>query len=129
MELKLMIPNRILVDEPVQKVVAEAEDGSFCLLPNHVDFAAPLVPGLFSYATRADGEQMLAVDEGVLVKCGDEVLVSVRNAVRGKSAGELRRTVEEVFEELDEHERKARSALLRLEASFVTQMAGAQEEM
>jgi F-type H+-transporting ATPase subunit epsilon len=119
MRLKVLLPTQILVDEAVRKVVAEGENGSFCLLPRHVDFVAALVPGLLAFVP-ADGEEVfLATDEGTLVKCGAEVLVSVRNAVLGADLGTLKATVAGQFLRLDERERLARSALARLEASVV----------
>ena len=117
----------MLIDRPVGKVIAEAQNGFFCLLPKHIDFVAPLVPGLLSYESD-QGEETLAVDTGVLVKCGDEVLVSVRDAVRGKDVSELQKTVQRVFLNLDEAEKKSRAALARLEAAFVTEFVGMQEE-
>jgi F-type H+-transporting ATPase subunit epsilon len=54
-----------------------------------------------------------------LVKRGDEVFVSVREAVRGGDLGELRRTVSEEFAILDERARAAHSAVAKLEASFL----------
>lgn len=117
----------MLIDQPVSKVIAEAQNGSFCLLPKHIDFVAPLVPGLLSYEGE-QGEETLAVDTGVLVKCGDEVLVSVRKAVRGTDASGLRETVRTVFLKLDDAEKKSRAALARLEAAFVTEFVGMQEE-
>lgn len=117
MHLKLLLPTEVLVDEDVDKVIAEAENGHFCLLPRHVDFVAPLVPGILSFVSSSDGgERLVAVDQGVLVKCGASVMVSTLNAVRGTDLRSLRQTVDEVFRELDEHERRARTALARLEA-------------
>lgn len=110
------------------KVTSEAQDGSFCLLPRHIDFVTALVPGLLAYSGESGEEEILAVDRGVLVKCGDDVLVSTRQAVRGRSPAELERTVREEFEALDERERKSRSALARLEAAFVTRYGGMQEQ-
>lgn len=127
MHLKLLTPHRILIDQTTTKVTGEAQNGSFCLLPRHVDFVTALVPGLFAYQA-ADGEEILAVDRGVLVKCGDEVFVSTRQAVRGRSVAELERAVRVVFEEIDERERKARSALARLEAAFVTRYGSMQAQ-
>ena len=119
MNLKVLLPTEILVDEEARKVVAEAANGSFCLQPLHIDFAAVLVPGLLMFED-ADGEEVfLAIDEGALVKCGDEVLVSSRRAVRGPSFEELQETVEKEFRALDERERNARSASARLEAGLV----------
>lgn len=119
MRLKLLVPTEVLVNQQVKKVVAEAENGSFCLLPHHIDFLAALVPGLLSFEDEDDQEQFVAVGEGLLVKRSDEVLVSVRQAVRGGDLGKLRRTVKEQLAMLDERERAAHSAMAKLEASFL----------
>ena len=119
MTLKVLLPTRILLEKKVTKVVAEAENGSFGLLPRHIDFASALAPGILAYYPERGDEELIAIDEGALVKVGDEVLVSVRNAVQGKGLGSLRQTVQEQFERLDRQERKARSALARLEAGMV----------
>lgn len=119
MTLRVMLPHRILLDEEVDKVVAEGGEGSFGLLPLHADFASALVPGLLSYREAGSGvERFLAVDEGILVKCGGEVLVSTRHAVAGGDLGELRATVDGEFLALTEQERKTRSAMARLELSL-----------
>ena len=120
MKLKVLLPTEIMVDEEVTKVTAEAGNGSFCLLPRHIDFVAALAPGLLSFVKADDGsEEFLAVDEGVLVKCGPEVLVSTPKAVRGPELGSLRETVDRTFKVLTDQERKARSALANLEANFI----------
>ena len=116
LRLRVFLPIETLVDEPATKVIAEAEDGAFCLLPRHVDFAAALVPGILIFVDADGEERLLAVDEGSLVKAGEEVRVSVFNAIAGTDLGRLRQTVDESFLALDEHEREARSALARLEA-------------
>ena len=118
MRLQILVPSHVLLDEPARKIIAEAENGHFCLLPRHVDFAAALVPGILTWWTPEGEEFFAAVDEGVLVKCGPEVLVSTRNGVRGPHLGALKQTVEQVFRRLDEQERKSRSALARMEADF-----------
>jgi F-type H+-transporting ATPase subunit epsilon len=119
MNLKVLLPAEVLVQEDVAKVTAEAHNGSFCLLPKHVDFVAALVPGILSFETAGGREAFVAVDEGILVKCGEEVMVSTRNAMRGPDLGQLRRTVEERFKILDDREKTARSAMVRIEAGFV----------
>jgi len=120
MRLTVLLPTEILVDEEVAKVVAEAQNGSFCLLPRHIDFVAALVPGLLSFVKTADGaEEFLAVDEGLLVKCGPKVLVSTRQAVRGGELGLLRETVEKTFKVLTDQEKRTRTALANLEANFI----------
>ncbi len=119
MLLKVLLPKKVLVEEEVRKVVAEGQDGSFCLLPRHVDFVSALVPGLLVYETAIGEAFYLAVDEGILVKCGAEVLVSTRNAAQGADLGQLQKLIREQFAELDEREKQTRSALAKIEADFV----------
>jgi len=118
MRLRVFLPSQTAADESADQVSAEAENGAFSLLPRHVDFVTALVPGLMSFV-RDGREAFLAVDGGILVKRGDDVLVSTSNAVRGDDLDRLHRTVEEEFQRMGERERKARASLLRLEADFV----------
>lgn len=119
MNLHVFLPTEILLNEVVSKVIAEGENGLFCLLPRHIDFVSALVPGILSFVLETGQEEFVAVDEGILVKCGAEVLVSSRQAVRGAQLGDLRQTVEEQFRVLDEREKLARSATAKLEADLV----------
>lgn len=122
MKLRILLPERVALDEQVAKVTAEAEDGAFCLLPRHVDFVAVLVPGLLAYEDESGKEAFLAVDRGTLVKCGDEVLVSTPRVISGQPLGELQRAVDEQLHSLDERERRARAALGKLEADFINRL-------
>jgi len=119
MHLKLLLPTEILIEEPVSKVIAEAVNGSFCLLPRHIDFVTALVPGILSFDDADGQENFVVTDHGTLVKCGRQVLVSTLNAVRGTNLEQLREIVEQRFLQLDEHERVARTALARLEAGTI----------
>ena len=78
-----------------------------------------MVPGLLSFVSVQGQEKFLAVDEGILVKCGTQVLVSTRQAVLGDNLGTLREKVASQFRVLDEREKLARSALAKLEASVI----------
>ena len=119
MRLKVMTPTQIVVNQETAKVIAEAENGSFCLLPRHIDFLAALVPGILSFFTPEGQEKFVAVDEGILIKVGREVLVSTRNAVPSEELGKLRQTVAQEFRVKGERERKALAAGARLEANIV----------
>ena len=127
MKLKLLTPLQVVADVAVSKVVAEAEDGFFCLLPRHIDFVTALVPGILIYTTIDGNERPIAIDEGTLAKCGPQVLVSTRHAVRGDDLDSLSAVVEREFLVLDERERQARSALARLEAGAVRRLLEVEE--
>jgi F-type H+-transporting ATPase subunit epsilon len=117
-KLKIMTPAELFEIEDVEKIIAEGKNGYFCILPRHIDYVAAIVPGILSYSLPGNQEVFLAVDEGVLVKKAEEVLISVRSAVKGAELGGLKKAVVEKFEALDEREKKARAILARLEADF-----------
>jgi F-type H+-transporting ATPase subunit epsilon len=117
MRLRVFLPERILIDQEVTKVVAEAENGSFGILPKHIDLVAALTSGIFSFESNGE-EEFLAIDEGILVKCASEIMVSTRKAVRSRNLGELKQTLVHEFQTLDDQERKTRSILAKLEADF-----------
>ncbi len=119
MMLKILLPAEILMQLEVKKIVAEAENGSFCLMPNHIDFVATLAPGIFIYEKAEGGQEILAMDVGTLVKKGSDVLVSTRNAVRAPDLGKLKQVVMQQYDILDEREKMVRSASAKLEASLI----------
>ena len=119
MLLKILLPAEILMQLEVKKIVAEAENGSFCLMPNHIDFVATLAPGLFTYEKAEGGQEIMAMDVGTLVKKGSDVLVSTRNAVRAPDLGKLKQVVMQQYDILDEREKMVRSASAKLEASLI----------
>ena len=119
MLLKILLPAEVMLTQEVTKIVAEAENGSFCLMPNHIDFVATLAPGIFTYVPAQGGQELLAMDVGTLVKKGSNVLVSTRNAVRAPDLGKLKQVGVEKYDILDEREKMVRSASARLEASLI----------
>ena len=124
MNLKVLLPFQIFAEKTdVLRIVAETRAGSFGLLPHRLDCVAALAPGILTYETTSDGEVFVAVDEGVLVKTGQNVLVSVRRALGGKDLGQLREAVEREFLTLDEDERSVRSVLAKMEGDLIRRMA------
>jgi F-type H+-transporting ATPase subunit epsilon len=123
MNLKVLLPFGIFAETTgVSRIVAETKDGSFGILPHRLDCVAALVPGIFSFETEKEGEVFIAVDEGILVKTGLDVLVSVRRAIGGPDLSLLSESVEREFLNLDEHEQTMRSELAKLEAGFLQRL-------
>jgi F-type H+-transporting ATPase subunit epsilon len=124
MRLKVLLPYQVYAEvDNVKRIIAETPQGSFGLLPRRLDCVAVLEPGILTYETRSAGEVYVAIDQGVLVKAGADVLVSVRNAIGGLDLGQLREAVEKEFVNLDENERQMREVLARLESGFVRHFA------
>ena len=122
MNLKVLLPFQVFAEKTgVTRIVAETREGSFGLLPHRLDCVAALAPGILIYEDEA--EVYIAVDEGVLIKTGPDVLVSVRNAVAGTDLGQLRNAVEEQFLNLDEREQAVRSAMAKVESGLIRRLA------
>lgn len=129
MTLEVLLPFEVFAREAgVSRIVAETRDGSFGLLPRRLDCVAALEPGILTYQTATEGERYIAVDEGVLVKTGREVLVSVRRAIGGSDLALLRQAVEAEFLTLDETELDLRRVMAKLETGFMRRLAGFQHD-
>ena len=124
MSLKVLLPFQIFTEKTdVSRIVAETREGSFGLLPHRLDCVAALTPGILIYESAGEGEVYVAVDEGVLIKTGLEVLISVRNAIGGTDLGQLREAVEREFLSLNEREQSIRSVMTKMESGFLRRLA------
>jgi len=120
MNLKILLPFRLFVAQnDVIRIVAESREGSFGLLPHRLDCVSALVPGIFIYEANQTGTVYLAVDEGVLVKSGADVLVSVRRAIAGTNLAELHEAVKLEFSVLDAREHDVRAAIAKMESGLI----------
>jgi F-type H+-transporting ATPase subunit epsilon len=119
MYLKIVLPTEIFYEGEVKKIIAEGKQGFFTLLPRHIDFVSELVPGILYIYPQLNEEKYIALDQGILVKCEAEVLISSRHAIAGTNLETLEKIVEEQFKMLDDQEKKARSASARLEAGII----------
>lgn len=129
MSLKILLPFEVFAEQrDVTRIVAETHEGAFGLLPRRLDCVAALTPGILFYETETQGEVYLAVDEGVLVKSGPNVLVSVRRALGGANLEQLRDAVEQEFMTLNEHEQDVRSVMAKLESGFLRRFVNLHHE-
>jgi len=124
MHLKILLPFRVFADiEAVLRAVAETTHGSVGLLPHRLDCAATLAPGILEYETKTDGIAYVALDAGVMVKIGPDVLVSVRRAIGGASLGRLRQQVEDEFLTFSAEDTSTRAVMAKLEVGFLHRFA------
>ncbi len=127
MNLKVLLPFRIFAQQnDVSRIVAETRGGSFGILPHRLDCVAVLAAGILIYETRQAGAVYLAIDEGVLIKAGAEVLVSVRRVIADRSLAELHEAVRREFLVVDAREREVRAAVAKMESSLIGRLAAFQ---
>lgn len=132
--LKVLLPTKRLLAESVVKIIAEADNGEFCILPRHIDFVSSTVPSVLTYWVESEQsntsrKHYAAIDQGVLVKCGNEVTITALDGVCSDDLQKLQDQVTQHFLEIDEHERKARGALARLEAATLRSFRDLQERL
>jgi len=124
MRLKILLPDRVFAEQAnVARIVFNTPGGSFGLLPHRSDCVAAIAPGLFVYEAVGDPEITVALDQGVLVKAGDDVLVSVRRAVAGADIGRLQHSIAAEFLTLNDLQQSQRRVSAQLESGFLTRFA------
>lgn len=129
MHLKILLPFAIFTDmQNVKRIVAETSGGQYGFLPQRLDCVAALVPGILIYESIGGGIKYVAVDKGILVKAGENVTVSVRNAIGGPDLGKLHEQVEKEFIESDENEKNVRHVMAKMESSFMLQLQKFQQQ-
>ena len=128
MQLKILLPFEIFLEKKdVKRIVAETSAGSFGMLPQRLDCLAALVPGIFEYETT-QGIVYVAVDEGIMIKTGTEVMVSVRNAHGGTDLGKLHESIEKEFLNLAENEKNVHYVMEKLGSTLIQNLEKFQKE-
>ncbi len=120
MDLKILLPFKVFADvKNVEEVIIETSEGSYGFLPQRLDCVAAVVPGILTYKSAKNDVNYVAVDTGLMVKAGDQVLVSVRNAVGGSDLGKLGDLIKKDFKTQQENEKEAISVVSKLERGFI----------
>jgi len=118
--LKILLPNKVFADlKDVAQLKIDTTQGSLGILPRRLDCVAVVIPGILTYESSDSNVEYIAVNEGIMVKNGNQVLVSVRNAIAGTSLGNLKESVEKEFKTMDESESSGRSSMAKLESGFM----------
>ena len=129
MNLKILLPFKVFATlQNVKQIVAETSGGQYGFLPQRLDCVAALVPGILMYESAEAGIKYIAVDKGILVKEGENVTVSVRNAIGGTDLGKLHESVEKEFKELDDNEKNVRAVMTKMESSFMLRLQKFQQQ-
>ena len=123
MMLKILLPNKVFAKHNnVLRIIVDTLEGSYGILPNRRDCTAALTPGILTYQTEIGKDFYIAIDQGIFVKKGNEVFVSVRQAIRGIGLSQLRDAVKKEFLTLDQKQQEIRFAMDKLESNFLQRL-------
>ena len=124
MNLRVLLPFQVFAEKTgLSRIVAETRQGSVGFLEHRRDCVVALVPGILIYEIATEGEIYVAADQGVLVKAGPNVFVSVRRALSGTNLANLRQSVEQQFRALDRREQEVRLVTAKVESGFLRRFA------
>ncbi|MBR3675848.1 MAG: hypothetical protein IKN71_01780 [Alphaproteobacteria bacterium] len=119
MKLTVFTPLGTVLKSKINKVTVETLNGYYTLLPKHVDFAAAMGANIVSYTTEQNEKKYVACHRGIVVKKGDEVTITVQNAVTGETLDELSEVIRKEFKYNDEQRKELNSAMARLELGII----------
>ncbi|MGH7818961.1 MAG: ATP synthase F1 subunit epsilon [Candidatus Binatia bacterium] len=104
LSLRILTPEREVLDTAVDSVTAEGVLGQFGVLPKHIAFLTALEPGVLSYGRPGDRAAMIAIKGGYAEVRDDRVTILADEAVRMNDidAGAARALLERARRRLDE---------------------------
>lgn len=135
MRLTIMTPNKIIDEREVIKVSAIGREGSFTLLPGHVDIFSSLVRCIVSAEDSDQKVHVYAADGGILTKEGPMVRISSPFAVKGQVINEddpeqgLAERIDNALSELEKESGHIRTETLRVETDLVRRMIELEGEL
>jgi F-type H+-transporting ATPase subunit epsilon len=84
LELEIVTPEKVLVKQTVDMVVAPGSLGEFGVLPGHVPFLTGIVPGELRYTAGGKTEQVAVVSPGFCEVSENRVSILVEAAERAR---------------------------------------------
>lgn len=119
MRLAVFTPMGRVLQEDILKITIPTLNGYYTLLPKHVDFASAMRVDIVRLVTKDNVEKFLACHRGVAVKKGEDVTITVQNAVVGNSLEELEKVIDSDFRKTDEQRKELNMAMARLELGII----------
>ncbi len=117
--LEIVTPERVLVSQEVDMVVAPGTEGEFGVLPGHVLFLSGIVPGELRYTSGSERDSMV-VTTGFAEVSNDKVSVLVDAGEKASSidVDRARKAMQRAKERLAKDRRTKEIDFLRAESAL-----------
>ncbi len=119
MRLIVCTPLGEVLNKEISKIKLDFLNGGHTFLPKHVDFASVLKPSIAIYTDETGNKKYIACHNGIAVKKGKSITLSVRQAVLGDTLDELKNTILHEFKKADEQRKELNTAMARLEIGML----------
>ena len=118
MKVRILTPIGVVLDEEAEKISFESLSGSHTFFPHHIDTVSALPQNIVTVRTTKQKNIYVACTQGVLVKQGEQVLLSAHKAVIGEDLNNLAKLIQTEFAQDEENRRQVNSAIARLETQL-----------
>jgi len=123
LQLKILVPDAVILDTRVTSVQAADSTGRFGLRSGHEAFVTVLAPSLLVYTNEQGEERYAAVDGGVLMLEGERVSVVTREAVLAERLEDIAERAAAILDARRRQEHHARAEFDELQTALVKQLA------
>ena len=124
MNLSIVTPLSIVVDEPVTSLRAMDASGSFGILPGHAEFLTRLAISVVSWTNARGAARHCAVRGGALSVTGGDIAIATREAVPGDDLETLDREVLARFRADLDVERREHVSTTRVQLDLMRRIMG-----
>ncbi|HNW34860.1 MAG TPA: hypothetical protein PKM25_08010 [Candidatus Ozemobacteraceae bacterium] len=126
MTVRVRTPTRLVIaTEGIRALKCETDTGRRTIEPRRLDGVVALIPGILTLRDASGKFIELAIDEGLLLKAGSAVTVSVRHAIRAEGKEPLQQALHTELMRIRSMETDLRSALTDLETRFMKEFSRA----
>ena len=77
-KLKIVTPEKVLIEKPIEALYSRAKDGEFGILPGHISYMTPLEIGVTRFVV--DGKTEFVSTIGGLLEVKDNEIIILTNA-------------------------------------------------
>ncbi|MDR1494762.1 MAG: hypothetical protein LBI29_01855 [Rickettsiales bacterium] len=86
LNLRIYTPQKLFLEETIIKIKVSEKGCNYTILPRHIDYLSSFSRSTISFRKLSGEEIFVWLNQGILVKCGREIQISVFSAVNGGSS-------------------------------------------
>ncbi|MDR2777785.1 MAG: hypothetical protein LBB24_03390 [Rickettsiales bacterium] len=88
LNLRIYTPQKLFLEETITKLKVSEKGCNYTILPRHIDYLSSFSRSTINFRKLSGEEGYVWLNQGILVKCGREIQISVFSAINGGSSVE-----------------------------------------
>jgi F0F1-type ATP synthase epsilon subunit len=124
MILKVYTPEALMLEEEILSITLKEESGQVTLKPSHLDYISSFNEIVVNFVNAKNESKIILAGEGIFLKCGNEVKLSVCSLEIGTDLNELQKRLEERIKVEKETEKEIEVTLKNIEFYILKSIMG-----